>query len=208
MAAYMTSRISAEMPSGGRPPTGEGAAVTLPPFLHDAFAAAMSQSLLLPAFVALFGVVAALFLRGQPTVRPPSAPTWEPPEPNYFPDDDDYVEYTVDRAALDALLEQGSSARLLYGVPNFQNPSGVSYSRANREALAERLVRQVAEYIIGAGGKRLRPALVLLDLKLPGEENKKKGEISFARIAIWVIVGGVGLYLVISGVVGIIVKGQ
>ena len=42
------------------------------------------------------------------------------------------------------------------------------------------------------------------DLKLPGEENKKKGEISFARIAIWVIVGGVGLYLVISGVVGII----
>ena len=103
MAAYMTSRISAEMPSGGRPPTGEGAAVTLPPFLHDAFAAAMSQSLLLPAFVALFGVVAALFLRGQPTVRPPSAPTWEPPEPNYFPDDDDYVEYTVDRAALDAV---------------------------------------------------------------------------------------------------------
>ena len=46
------------------------------------------------------------------------------------------------------------------------------------------------------------------DPKLPGEENKKKGEISFARIAIWVIVGGVGLYLVISGVVGIIVKGQ
>ena len=46
------------------------------------------------------------------------------------------------------------------------------------------------------------------DLKLPGEENRKKREISFARIAIWVIVGGVGLYLVISGVVGIIVKGQ
>jgi hypothetical protein len=46
------------------------------------------------------------------------------------------------------------------------------------------------------------------DLKLPGEENKKKGEISFARIVIWVVVGGVGLYLVISGVVGIIVKGQ
>ncbi len=46
------------------------------------------------------------------------------------------------------------------------------------------------------------------DLKLPGEDDKKKGEISFARIAIWVIVGGVGLYLVISGVVGIIVKGQ
>ena len=46
------------------------------------------------------------------------------------------------------------------------------------------------------------------DLKLPGEENKKKGEISFARIAIWVIVGGIGLYLLISGVVGILVKGS
>ncbi|MNH12697.1 2-aminoadipate transaminase [compost metagenome] len=47
----------------------------------------------------------------------------------------------LDLAALDALLERGSDAKLLYGVPNFQNPSGVSYSRANREALAERLVR-------------------------------------------------------------------
>ena len=45
------------------------------------------------------------------------------------------------------------------------------------------------------------------DLKIPSDD-KKKPEISFARIAIWVIVGGVGLYLLISGVVGIIVKGQ
>lgn len=43
------------------------------------------------------------------------------------------------------------------------------------------------------------------DLKLPGEE-KKEGP-SFARIAIWVIVGGIGLYMVISGIVGVIVKG-
>ncbi|MFM5337780.1 PLP-dependent aminotransferase family protein [Aeromonas enteropelogenes] len=46
----------------------------------------------------------------------------------------------LDLAALDELLASGSNAKLLYGVPNFQNPSGVSYSRANREALAERLV--------------------------------------------------------------------
>ena len=44
------------------------------------------------------------------------------------------------------------------------------------------------------------------DLKLPGED-KKKPEISFARIAIWVIVGGIGLYLVISGLVGVVTKG-
>ncbi|MDR3663438.1 MAG: MFS transporter, partial [Mycobacterium sp.] len=111
MAAYLTARISAELPSGGRPPSaGESAVLTLPPFLHGPFAAAMSQALLLPAFVALFGIIAALFLRGQgsaaaPLVGPRAAhaPQSEPEslEPNYFPDDDDYVEYTVDRDDLD-----------------------------------------------------------------------------------------------------------
>ncbi|MBC7592004.1 MAG: hypothetical protein H7226_13310 [Salinibacterium sp.] len=43
------------------------------------------------------------------------------------------------------------------------------------------------------------------DLKLPGDDTKKKGP-SFNRIAIWVLVGGVGLYLLISGIVGILVK--
>lgn len=105
MAAYMTSRISAELPTGGRPAAGEGTAVTLPPFLHEPFATAMSQSLLLPAFVALFGVVAAMFLRGQVTPAAAPARYLEPAEPNYFPDDDDYVEYTVDRAAFDAVYD-------------------------------------------------------------------------------------------------------
>jgi len=45
------------------------------------------------------------------------------------------------------------------------------------------------------------------DLKLPGEDKKKKGEISTGRIVIWLVVAGVGLYLVILGVVGIIAKG-
>ncbi|GAA2428368.1 MFS transporter [Mycolicibacterium llatzerense] len=105
MAAYMTSRISAELPTGGRPAASEGAQVTLPPFLHEPFATAMSQSLLLPAFVALFGVVAAMFLRGQVTPATAPARYVEPAEPNYFPDDDDYVEYTVDRAAFDAVYD-------------------------------------------------------------------------------------------------------
>ena len=43
------------------------------------------------------------------------------------------------------------------------------------------------------------------DLKLPGEDDKQGP--SFARIAVWVIVGGIGLYLVITGLVGVIVKG-
>ena len=39
--------------------------------------------------------------------RRSSEPAADPelPEPNYFPDDDDYVEYTVDRAAFDAVYD-------------------------------------------------------------------------------------------------------
>ena len=38
-----------------------------------------------------------------------------------------------------------------------------------------------------------------------GDGNKPA--ITPARIAVWVIVGGIGLYLVISGAIGIFVKG-
>ncbi|HEV7852549.1 MAG TPA: MFS transporter [Mycobacterium sp.] len=99
MAAFMTTRISAEMPTAGDGPGGEGSVTQLPGFLHEPFAAAMSQSLLLPAFVALFGVVAAMFLLG---FASPAAP--EPQRSDVadhlqddadYVDDDDYVEFTV-----------------------------------------------------------------------------------------------------------------
>ena len=77
MAAFMTTRISAEMPLAADGPGGEGSVTQLPGFLHEPFAAAMSQSLLLPAFVALFGVVAAMFLLG---FASPAAPG--PPRPD------------------------------------------------------------------------------------------------------------------------------
>jgi EmrB/QacA subfamily drug resistance transporter len=64
IAAFMSSRISAEMGGGADALNPEGSVTQLPEFLHEPFAAALSQALLLPAFVALFGVVAALFLRG------------------------------------------------------------------------------------------------------------------------------------------------
>ena len=66
MAAFMTWRIGDELPPqpDGAAPRGEGAVTQLPAFLHQPFSDAMSQSTLLPAFVALFGVVAALFLVG------------------------------------------------------------------------------------------------------------------------------------------------
>jgi EmrB/QacA subfamily drug resistance transporter len=66
MAAFMTWRISDELPPrlSDATPRGEGAVTQLPAFLHPPFSEAMSQSMLLPAFVALFGVVAALFFIG------------------------------------------------------------------------------------------------------------------------------------------------
>lgn len=47
-----------------------------------------------------------------------------------------------------------------------------------------------------------------IDAPDPIKPEKPKGQITFGRIAIWVIVGGIGLYLVISGVIGIITKGS
>jgi hypothetical protein len=53
---------------------GEGSEVAPLPAFRGSFDAAMSQAMLLPASVALFGVVAALFLVGsqRPQKTPPS----------------------------------------------------------------------------------------------------------------------------------------
>ena len=66
MAAFMSARITAELPAvpAGAPTRGPADVTHLPSLLHGPFATAMSQSILLPAFVALFGVVAAMFLVG------------------------------------------------------------------------------------------------------------------------------------------------
>jgi hypothetical protein len=99
MAAFMTSRIGAEMPTGGSNAgaTGEGtAALVLPWFLREPFSAAMSQSILLPAFIALFGVVATLFLvdfTGPASTREPSSGS----EDGLDDDFDDYVECIIRR---------------------------------------------------------------------------------------------------------------
>lgn len=112
MAAFMTSRISAELPqAAGAAPQSEGAVSALPDVLHVPFAAAMSQSLLLPAFVTLFGVLGAAFLLGSPT-RPSAAPDAAVPadadaltdvmalapagRAGGIVDDDEYLEYEVD----------------------------------------------------------------------------------------------------------------
>ncbi|WP_447707761.1 MFS transporter [Mycobacterium sp. C31M] len=105
MAAFMTSRIGAELGGEAQPVPAEGQAAELPSFLEAPFSAALSQSLLLPAFIALFGVVGAIFLRGAAPVvptedlPPPDAPPVDEQhslDEDWTVDDDDYIEYTVD----------------------------------------------------------------------------------------------------------------
>jgi len=128
MASFMTSRIAAALgplPDGGSgPPGGPGAGLAMPEFLRVPFADAMSQSMLLPAFVALFGIGAALFLIGSTGSKgddgPPASESDSPGAPTRrvrlrtsaeegfaggsdglqdgsdgWDDDDDYVEYTL-----------------------------------------------------------------------------------------------------------------
>ncbi|MGV7865666.1 MFS transporter [Mycobacterium kansasii] len=70
MAALMTSRIAAEIParpgstSPAAVPGSTGTSVLLPELLREPFSAATSQSMWLPAVVALVGIAAALFMVG------------------------------------------------------------------------------------------------------------------------------------------------
>jgi EmrB/QacA subfamily drug resistance transporter len=105
MAAFMTSSIGAQMPAlprGGHTPIG-ASTLKMPGFLREPFAAAMSQSILLPAFVALFGVIAALFLVnviGSATTREGGSDAEDAEDDDGYDgydDDDDYVEYILRR---------------------------------------------------------------------------------------------------------------
>jgi hypothetical protein len=130
MASFMTSRINSELPlmpdGASGPPGGGGMALQMPAFLREPFAAAMSQSMLLPAFIALFGIGAALFLVGgsatagtstadeagfdspdaparRVRVRPSAADGFANDFDGFrdgFDDDDDYVEYTLSPARI------------------------------------------------------------------------------------------------------------
>ncbi|OLO99433.1 MFS transporter [Mycolicibacterium porcinum] len=138
IAAYMTSRIGAEMPgAASAAPRGEGAAAQLPQFLHAPFAAAMSQAMLLPAFVALFGVVAALFLLGfdaEPTFAPNPEPYLDPRDD----DDDDYVEFMVshDRDDDGDVVDAEAVTESLRALPPAEDPE--TWENLYAEFMAER----------------------------------------------------------------------
>ncbi|KAA1250081.1 MFS transporter [Mycobacterium simiae] len=103
MAAFMTARISAELPpvaGDERGLRGGQASLQLPEFTRAPFSDAMSQSMLLPAFIALFGIVAVLFLVGgtaTAALRQMSPTDDYDDDYDDYDDDDDYVEYILHR---------------------------------------------------------------------------------------------------------------
>lgn len=68
IAAFMQGRLVANLPGAAEHGGGFGEG-KLPAFVLDGFAAAMSQSVLLPACVLLVGVVAVLFMRRPDALR-------------------------------------------------------------------------------------------------------------------------------------------
>jgi EmrB/QacA subfamily drug resistance transporter len=123
MAAFMTWRISAEMPANGRTEAAGDGAITLqlPEFVRGPFSAAMSQSVLLPAFIGLFGIIAALFLVGFAPSAMARKRQWDARHGHALQvydtvdhDDDDYVEVILRRehdipgAAINPAYEQES----------------------------------------------------------------------------------------------------
>ncbi|BBY25103.1 MFS transporter [Mycobacterium stomatepiae] len=99
-AAFMTWRIGAEMPPDvSDHDAGDGAIpLQLPEFVREPFSAAMSQSVLLPAFITLFGICAALFLVGFASSTMSRAGIGGgPSDYDDWVDDDDYVEVILRR---------------------------------------------------------------------------------------------------------------
>ncbi|GAB3596201.1 MFS transporter [Angustibacter peucedani] len=81
IAALMQSRLAAELPSapGGASAGGAGAfGAKLPPALLDGFSSAMAQSLLLPAAVAVIGLLATLAFAAPSHLAASKAPASEP----------------------------------------------------------------------------------------------------------------------------------
>lgn len=136
MAAFMTWRIGAEKPPYTIDPE-DMAGLQLPKFMLEPFSAAMAQSMLLPGFVALFGIVAALFLLG---VAPPatSLASARPDPPGAGDDDlvadddfddDHYVELILLRPQSDGSPEAETDTA---PIPTLRRPPSATPIRPAR----------------------------------------------------------------------------
>ncbi|WAJ43995.1 MDR family MFS transporter [Mycobacterium sp. Aquia_216] len=142
MAAFMTWRIGAEMPRGASSQdAGDGAIpLQLPEFLREPFSAAMSQSVLLPAFIALFGIGTALFLVGfAPSVMSRAGIGGVASGPDEPDDDDDYVEVILRR---EPSSEPGTAAKI---APVEARPAPIGFAHNGSRVEREKRIRPVVE---------------------------------------------------------------
>lgn len=155
VAAFMTWRIGDELPpTAVESARGDDVAAVLPTFLQAPFSAAMSQTLLLPAFIALIGVGAALFFLGfgdgssdpRSTVLDSEGVPADPDD-GYAPDHDEYVEYTIswdddEPVATDSAQERHTEP-LASRVPQVMRPpNDVWHDEPDPEADAPRWRQQ------------------------------------------------------------------
>jgi EmrB/QacA subfamily drug resistance transporter len=173
MAAFMTWRIGAEMPEVGGGGPSEGSVTRLPQPLHLPFSNAMSQSILLPAFVSLAGVAAALFLLSSShasgsgegryedaddTERFPVSPSRghsgfgadeADDEPFYFDGEDDYVEYTVsaEELGVDEPDDEPDTEPIGVGVAGVSAEAGNTVSVGGVSAMAEDSVSEAGDRV-------------------------------------------------------------
>jgi EmrB/QacA subfamily drug resistance transporter len=152
IAAFMTWRISSQMPPAVAEAPGSEATVTqLPSWLHEPFSAAMSQSMLLPAFFALFGVVVALFLLGFGdgigSAAGDSGVYDDADDADYdvgyaveyggdesFTDDDEYVEYTVKWHESEPMLAKADLEPVTEPMTSVARPAPEPQQTADPEA--------------------------------------------------------------------------
>ena len=108
--------------------------------------------------------------------------------PLQVPIDDGGLQVEALAARLEALAREGEGARLLYVIPNFQNPSGITLTAERRQpilALARRFDLVVIEddvYRDLAYGEPVPPSLFALDLEQEGQEGRVLRIGSFSKI--------------------------
>jgi len=108
--------------------------------------------------------------------------------PLQVPIDDDGLQVEALATRLEALAQDGQGARLLYIIPNFQNPSGITLAAERRAPILE-LARRFDLLVVEddvyrdlAYGDQVPPSLFALNLEGEGKEGRVLRIGSFSKI--------------------------
>jgi 2-aminoadipate transaminase len=108
--------------------------------------------------------------------------------PRQVPIDDDGLQVEALARRLEDLARNGEGARLLYVIPNFQNPSGITLAAARRQPILE-LARRFDLLVVEddvyrelAYGEQVPPSLFALNLEQEGKGGRVLRIGSFSKI--------------------------